>query len=136
MRLIALILAVFVVVSPAAAQTWKEYNYPADSFGVSFPAEPKVESTMYQAANSMAKLAEQGGGGGAGNSAMGMGMGAGFGMMMPGLIGQAMQARPQVPGAVPPVISPPAAAVTERGQDGRGWRQPSRPGSRPPSGPE
>jgi hypothetical protein len=51
MRLIALILAVFVVVSPAAAQTWKEYNYPADSFGVSFPAEPKVENTMYQAAN-------------------------------------------------------------------------------------
>jgi hypothetical protein len=45
--------------------------------------------TMYQAANSMAKMAEQGGGGMGGN-AMGMGMGAGFGMMMPGMIQQAM----------------------------------------------
>ena len=45
--------------------------------------------TMYQAANSMAKMAEQGGGG-AGSGAMGMGMGAGFGMMMPGMIQQAM----------------------------------------------
>ncbi|MCO6455583.1 MAG: SPFH domain-containing protein, partial [Pirellulaceae bacterium] len=41
--------------------------------------------TMYQAANSMAKMAEQGGGGVGGN-AMGMGMGAGFGMMMPAMI--------------------------------------------------
>jgi membrane protease subunit (stomatin/prohibitin family) len=45
--------------------------------------------TMYQAANSMAKMAEQGGGG-MGSNAMGMGMGAGFGMMMPGMIQQAM----------------------------------------------
>jgi len=51
MRLIALVLAVFVVASPATAQTWKEYRYASDSFGVSFPAEPKVEMTMYQAAN-------------------------------------------------------------------------------------
>ncbi len=43
----------------------------------------------FQAANSMQKLAEQGGGAG---GAMGMGMGAGFGMMMPGMIQQAMQA--------------------------------------------
>ena len=43
----------------------------------------------FQAANSMAKMAEQGGGGTGGN-AMGMGMGAGFGMMMPGMIQQAM----------------------------------------------
>ena len=49
MRLIAFILAAFVIASPAAAQTWKEYRY--DSFGVSFPAEPKVENTMYQGAN-------------------------------------------------------------------------------------
>jgi len=49
--------------------------------------------TMFQAANSMAKMAEQGGGGGTGGNAMGMGMGAGFGMMMPGMIQQAMQAR-------------------------------------------
>ncbi len=55
--------------------------------------------TMYQAANSMAKMAEQGGGGTGGN-AMGMGMGAGFGMMMPGMIQQAM-AGAQRPGAAP-----------------------------------
>ena len=46
----------------------------------------------FQAANSMAKLAEQGGGGGMAGGAMGMGMGAGFGMMMPGMIQQAMAA--------------------------------------------
>src|SRR6185369_8506499 len=39
----------------------------------------------YQAAQSMAKMAERGGDGGA----MGMGMGAGFGMLMPGMIQQA-----------------------------------------------
>jgi membrane protease subunit (stomatin/prohibitin family) len=44
--------------------------------------------TMYQAANSMSKMAEQGGGGA--NNAMGMGMGAGFGMMMPAMLQQAM----------------------------------------------
>lgn len=48
--------------------------------------------TMYQAANSMSKMAEQGGGGG--NNAMGMGMGAGFGMMMPAMLQQAMQGQP------------------------------------------
>ncbi|PHS10682.1 MAG: hypothetical protein COA78_11010, partial [Blastopirellula sp.] len=53
--------------------------------------------TMYQAANSMSKMAEnQGGAGGA----MGMGMGAGFGMMMPGMIQQAMHG--QQPGSPPP----------------------------------
>lgn len=43
----------------------------------------------FQAANSMARMAEQGGGSAGG--AMGMGMGAGFGMMMPGMIREAMQ---------------------------------------------
>jgi membrane protease subunit (stomatin/prohibitin family) len=62
--------------------------------------------TMYQAANSMAKMAEQGGGGTGGN-AMGMGMGAGFGMMMPAMIQQAMAA------AQRPAASPgPAPAAT------------------------
>jgi membrane protease subunit (stomatin/prohibitin family) len=51
--------------------------------------------TMYQAANSMAELAKQGGGG-AGASAMGMGMGAGFGMMFPGMLQQAMQGMPGI----------------------------------------
>ncbi|MCE5266692.1 MAG: SPFH domain-containing protein [Planctomycetaceae bacterium] len=45
----------------------------------------------FQAASSMAKLAEQGGGG-VTSGAMGMGLGAGFGMMMPGMIQQAMAA--------------------------------------------
>lgn len=44
--------------------------------------------TMYQAANSMSKMAEQGGG--TGGSAMNMGMGAGFGMMMPQMLQNAM----------------------------------------------
>jgi membrane protease subunit (stomatin/prohibitin family) len=53
--------------------------------------------TMFQAANSMSKMAEQGGGGMGGN-AMGMGMGAGFGMMMPGMIQGAMQGGQPQPG--------------------------------------
>jgi membrane protease subunit (stomatin/prohibitin family) len=67
----------------------------------------------FQAANSMSKLAEQQGGvgGGMGAGAMGMGMGAGFGMMMPGLIQQAMAGG-----------QPPAAA-----------RMPSAPGSAIPA---
>jgi membrane protease subunit (stomatin/prohibitin family) len=72
----------------------------------------------FQAAQSMAKMAEQGGGGaGAGAGAMGMGMGAGFGMMLPGMIREAMAAgsapTPQAAPA-PTVARPqaPAAAVT------------------------
>jgi membrane protease subunit (stomatin/prohibitin family) len=56
--------------------------------------------TMYQTANSMAKLAEHGGGGMGGN-AMGMGMGAGFGLMMPAMIQQAMEAQKRGGGAPP-----------------------------------
>jgi hypothetical protein len=37
----------FVAVSPAAAQSWTEYSYPDYAFTVSFPAEPKVETTTY-----------------------------------------------------------------------------------------
>jgi membrane protease subunit (stomatin/prohibitin family) len=68
----------------------------------------------YQAAQSMSKLAEQGGGGG---GAMGMGLGASFGMMMPGMIQQAMAQGAAVQGAAPvaapkatpaPVIPTPA----------------------------
>jgi hypothetical protein len=64
--------------------------------------------TMYQAANSMSKMAEQGGGG-TGSNAMGMGMGAGFGMMMPGMIQQAMHGMQQKPPASP---GAPAAAAS------------------------
>jgi membrane protease subunit (stomatin/prohibitin family) len=72
----------------------------------------------FQAANSMSKLAEQGGGGGGGMGAgaMGMGMGAGFGMMMPGMIQQAITGGGQPPaGATPPpapVPQTPAAPGT------------------------
>jgi membrane protease subunit (stomatin/prohibitin family) len=59
--------------------------------------------TMYQAANSMSKMAEQGGG--AGGGAMSMGMGAGFGMMMPTMLQQAMQ------GLQPTQAAPPAAGA-------------------------
>jgi membrane protease subunit (stomatin/prohibitin family) len=74
--------------------------------------------TMYQAANSMNKMAE--GGGGDGGNAMGMGMGAGFGMMMPQMIQQAMLARGgQVPGQPPQQAPPqgagPAAAASAAG---------------------
>ncbi|MDY0167926.1 MAG: SPFH domain-containing protein [Thermoguttaceae bacterium] len=70
----------------------------------------------FQAANSMARLAERGGGGETGG-AMGMGLGAGFGMMMPGMIQQAMHgtatpAATPVAGAAPP--PPPTAAGQPR----------------------
>jgi membrane protease subunit (stomatin/prohibitin family) len=51
----------------------------------------------FQAANSMARMAEHGGGEG---GAMGMGMGAGFGMMLPGMLREAMAA-PGAPGSPP-----------------------------------
>jgi membrane protease subunit (stomatin/prohibitin family) len=74
--------------------------------------------TMYQAANSMSKMAEQSGGGTGGN-AMGMGMGAGFGMMMPGMIQQAMMGGrgPAAPQAGAPVApqAPPAAGAPVAG---------------------
>jgi hypothetical protein len=48
MRLIAFVLAAFVVSGPAAAQQWKEYAYIVEGFAIAFPAEPQVEETMYQ----------------------------------------------------------------------------------------
>ena len=71
----------------------------------------------FQAAQSMSKMAESGGGAG---GAMGMGMGAGFGMMMPGMIQQAMASGQQTPAAppagqpqqpYPPAGQPPAAGA-------------------------
>lgn len=67
--------------------------------------------TMYQAAKSMEKMAENPGGGGTGGGAMQMGMGAGFGMMMPGMIQQALVQGGTPPGApgtaVPGTVAPP-----------------------------
>ena len=67
----------------------------------------------FQAAQSMAKMAEKGGGDG---GAMGLGMGAGFGMMFPGMIRDAMnapQAPPQAPVAAPaqPLAAAPIVAA-------------------------
>ena len=67
--------------------------------------------TMYQAARSMEKLAESGGEG-SGGGAMGMGMGAGFGMMLPGMIQQAM-GNTAGGGAVQPAAGTPAAGTAE-----------------------
>jgi hypothetical protein len=51
MRLIASILALFAISGPAAAESWKEYSYPDYAVTVSFPAEPKIETTTYQVAD-------------------------------------------------------------------------------------
>lgn len=62
---------------------------------------------QFQAAHSMARLAEQGGGE---SGPMGMGLGAGFGMMLPGMIQRAMSGGP-TPGAASTPPAPPAAAT-------------------------
>ena len=51
MRLIAFVLAAFVVSGPAAAQSWQEYSSPDKSFTVVFPAAPQIETTTYQVAD-------------------------------------------------------------------------------------
>jgi membrane protease subunit (stomatin/prohibitin family) len=65
--------------------------------------------TVYQAGKSMATLAENPG---AGSNPMGMGMGAGFGMMLPGMIGQAMQQQRM------PIVPQPAAPQPQGGGAG------------------
>ncbi|MDX1945788.1 MAG: SPFH domain-containing protein [Pirellulaceae bacterium] len=52
--------------------------------------------TVYQAANSMRSMADQSGAGGNAAAPMGMGMGAGFGMMLPGMIQNAMNSGARV----------------------------------------
>jgi len=59
--------------------------------------------TVYQAANSLGKIAENSG---TANSVVGMGLGAGYGVMLPGMIQNAMANRPQVN---PNQFSPPSA---------------------------
>ena len=49
MRLIAFIVAMLAASVPAGAQGWGEYEYPNEGFTAAFPAEPKVETTSYQA---------------------------------------------------------------------------------------
>jgi hypothetical protein len=50
MRLIAFILAAFIVSGPAAAQSWQDYTYPDYAFTVMFPADPKIETTTHEVA--------------------------------------------------------------------------------------
>src|SRR5260370_32979034 len=59
MRLIAFALAAFVARGPAAAQTWQEYSYPAYSFTVAFPAEPKIETATHRVADGRAVQAHR-----------------------------------------------------------------------------
>lgn len=61
----------------------------------------------FQAAQSMTKMAENGGGAASG---MGLGMGAGYGMMFPGMIRDAMAAPPATPPAPQPAPVPSSAA--------------------------
>jgi hypothetical protein len=49
MRQIAVILALLAASAPATAQSWKEYRDPAYSFAVSFPGDPTITMTTYQA---------------------------------------------------------------------------------------
>src|SRR6516165_1278194 len=51
MRLIAFIVAIIAASAPASAQDWREYQYPNEGFTVAFPAEPKVETSSYRAAD-------------------------------------------------------------------------------------
>jgi hypothetical protein len=51
MHLIAFILAALVASGPAAAQSWKEYEYPDYNFTIAFPGEPRVDTTAYQASD-------------------------------------------------------------------------------------
>jgi membrane protease subunit (stomatin/prohibitin family) len=84
--------------------------------------------TVYQAANSMRTMAEQGGAGGNAAAPMGMGMGAGFGMMLPGMIQNAMQSGARVnpnqfaqgPGAAGQSPGVPASVAAAAGAAGAG----------------
>jgi hypothetical protein len=49
MRLITFIVGMIAASTPAGAQGWKEYEYLNEGFTAAFPAEPKAETTSYQA---------------------------------------------------------------------------------------
>jgi len=52
MRSLPFILAAFVAFSaPAIAQSWEEYSYPDYAFTVTFPADPKIETTIHEVAD-------------------------------------------------------------------------------------
>jgi hypothetical protein len=51
MRLFACAMTALALTGPAVADSWKQFSDPTYAFAVSFPAEPKIESTTYQAAD-------------------------------------------------------------------------------------
>ena len=51
---ILLIVAALVFSGPAAAQNWQEYGYPDYAFKVSFPDDPRIETTTHQVADDRA----------------------------------------------------------------------------------
>src|SRR5215470_15209752 len=51
MRSTLIILAVFILGSPAVAQSWEQYSYPDYAFSVDFPAKPLVENRTHQVAD-------------------------------------------------------------------------------------
>jgi membrane protease subunit (stomatin/prohibitin family) len=76
--------------------------------------------TMYQAANSMAKMAEHGGGG-VGSAAMGAGLGMGYGMMFPGMMANAYGQGPaNVGGPMQPQGAPQQPPAPTQGTTGGG----------------
>jgi hypothetical protein len=51
MRSTLIILTVFILGSPAVAQSWEEYSYPDYAFSVDFPAKPLIENRTHQVAD-------------------------------------------------------------------------------------
>src|ERR1700720_3249025 len=51
MRSLPFILAAFAFTAPAVAQSWEEYSYPDYAFTVTFPADPKIETTIHEVAD-------------------------------------------------------------------------------------
>lgn len=49
MRVIACMLATLALSAPAFADSWKQFAEPSYAFAVSFPGDPKVETTTYAA---------------------------------------------------------------------------------------
>jgi hypothetical protein len=51
MRSTPIVLAIFILASPAVAQSWEEYSYPDYAFSVDFPAKPLIENRTHQVAD-------------------------------------------------------------------------------------
>jgi hypothetical protein len=51
MLLIVFILSTLVGGGPAVAQNWQEHSYPDQSFTVTFPGDPQIETTRYRVAD-------------------------------------------------------------------------------------